>query len=104
MSVTFYVVDEQSRIESAWLRLPLALADHLLFALAYELRALGYFWQLNPEDILARIASVHRQLALGRGGEFTSSEIAEPLLLGELKELERLAEHARERGTSVLML
>ena len=104
MSRTFYVEDARNQAESAWLRLPVALADYLLFALAYEARDLVFLRHLGPEDVLARIASVRRQFALGRGSEFTSDEIDEPLLPGDLTELERLAGQARERGTSVLLL
>jgi hypothetical protein len=102
--VTFYVADEANSAKSAWLRLPTGLANYLLFALAYEPWEPIFFGQLRPEDVLARIASVRRQFALGRGCEFTSALIEEPLLLGELTQLERLAEHARQRDTSVLLL
>jgi hypothetical protein len=104
VSRTFYVDDERNKAESAWLRLPIALADYLLLALGYAPRDLVFFRELRPEDVLARIASVRRQFALGRGCEFTSAEIDEPLLLGELTGLERLAVQALEKDTSVLLL
>jgi hypothetical protein len=101
MSITFYVENKQTR---AWLRLPGALADYLLLALGYEPWDLGFFRGLRPSDVLARIASVRRQFALGRGCEFTSGDIKESWLLGELTELEKLARQARESETSVLVL
>jgi hypothetical protein len=101
MSVTFYVDNKQAR---AWLRLPGTLADYLLLALGYEPWDLGFFRGLRPNDVLARIASVRRQFALGRGCEFTSAEIKDSWLLGELAELEKLARRARESETSVLVL
>ena len=104
MPVTFYVEDERNKAESVWLRLPIVLAGYLLFALAYEPRDLVYFRELRPEDVLARIASMRRQFALGRGCEFISAEIEEPLLLSGLMELERLAELARAKDTRVLLL
>ena len=104
MSVTFYVDDERNRAESAWLRLPAAWAGHLLFALAYEPQDRLRPCELRPEDVLARIASVRRQIALGRGREFTSAEIGEPLLLLELAELERLAQRAvGSMGVAILI-
>jgi hypothetical protein len=101
MAVTFYVENKENR---AWLRLPGTLADYLLLALGYEPWDLGFFRGLRPGDVSARIAAVRRQFALGRGCEFTSAEIKEPWLLGELAELDKLARQARESGTSVLIL
>jgi hypothetical protein len=76
----------------------------LLKALGYEPWDLAFFRGLRPGDVRARIATVRRQFALGRGREFTSAEVNEPLLLGELAELKKLALRARESETSVLIL
>jgi hypothetical protein len=104
MAVTFYVENKGNRADSTWLRLSAELGDYLLFALGYDPRDVAFLRALGPEDVLARIASVRRQFALGHGCEFTSAEIEEPLLLGELTELERLAKQARAKHTSVLLL
>jgi hypothetical protein len=103
MSVTFYAANERNRSQSAWLRLPAALAHDLLFALAYEPRDLVFFQELHPHDLLARITSVRRQFALGRGCEFTSPDVDQLQLLGELAELEKVAEQAREGSSNVLL-
>jgi len=103
MSVTFYAENERNRAPGAWLRLPATLAHHLLVALAYEPRDQVYFRGLSPHDLLARIASVRRQLALGCGCEFTSTDVTQQQLLGELAELEKLAEQARKGCSNVLL-
>jgi hypothetical protein len=79
------------------------LGHHLLFALAYEPRDLMFFRELRPHDLLARITSVRHQFALGRGSEFTSTDVDQRLLLGELAELEKVAEQAREGSLIVLL-
>lgn len=101
--VTFYVEDKRNTAESAWLRLPAVLANDLMVALAFEPWDRVFFRRLPPEDILARIACVRRQFAIGRGREFTSAVIEESRLLGELTKLERLAEKARAKDTNVLL-
>jgi hypothetical protein len=103
MSVTFYAENERNRAQSAWLRLPATLADHLLLALAYEPRDQEFFRELCPQDLLARITSVRRQFALGRGCEFTSTDVDRRQLLGELTELEKVADQAR-KGSSIVLL
>src|SRR5262249_35229123 len=88
--VTFYAENERNRAETAWLRLPAALADQLLLARAYEPRDQVFFREPCPQDLLARITSVRRQFTLGRGREFTSTDVDQRQLLGELAELEKV--------------
>jgi hypothetical protein len=101
--VTFYAENEQNKAQSAWLRLPAELGHCLLFALGYEPRDMAFFRELPPREILIRIHSVRRQFAIGRGREFTCSGVNERQLLGELAELEKVARHARE-GSSIVLL
>ncbi|HEV3256909.1 MAG TPA: hypothetical protein VG013_08530 [Gemmataceae bacterium] len=103
MSVTFYAENRRNSATSAWLRLPASLADYLLFALAYPLLGPGNVRELLPADLLVRTESLRRQFALGRGREFTSTEVDETQLLSHLEELEKVAERARDGGTSVLL-
>jgi hypothetical protein len=103
MSVTFYAENERNRAHSAWLRLPAPLGHYLLFALAYEPRDLVFVGEVRPQELLARITSVRRQFALGRGCEFTSADVDRRQLLGELAELEKVAEQAREAGSIILL-
>lgn len=101
--VTFYVENAANKASSAWLRLPPELADYLLVALAYESGDLVFFRELASNDLLSRIAAVLRQFALGRGCEFTSTEMNERLLRRQLAELQKVAERARDAGTTVLL-
>jgi hypothetical protein len=103
MSVTFYAANEQNQARSAYLRLPAARASHLLFALAYPAPDPVNPRELLPADLLVRITSVRLQVALGRGREFTSVDLDETQLLSSLEELEKVAQHAREGGTNLLL-
>jgi hypothetical protein len=78
------------------------MAKHLLFALGYEHRDAVFFRAMRPHDFLFRIKAVRRQLALGRGREFTSTDLDERQMLGQLAELEKVTEQAREGGSIVI--
>jgi hypothetical protein len=94
MSVTFYAQSRQDGAFSACLSLPAALADHLLFALDYELRDWTQPYELLAADVLGRIAAVARQFAVGHGAEFTSNEMNEADLLSNVQRLESVAQRA----------
>jgi hypothetical protein len=104
MVVTFYAENRHNRANSAYLRLPAAIADYLLSILAYKLRDLVNPRGLLPTDLLARIRSLRRQVAIGRLREFTSSEVGETQLLVRLEELEKVAEQAQGDGTNILLI
>jgi hypothetical protein len=101
--VTFYVENAANKASSAWLRLPPELAEYLLAALGYESSDLLFFRELAWKDLLSKIVSVLRQFALGRGREFTSTGVNEPTLRRQLAELQKVAERARDAGTTVLL-
>ena len=101
--VTFYVENAMNKASSAWLRLPAELADYLLAALGYESGDLVFFRELASNDLLSKIVSVLRQFALGRGREFTSKGVNESMLRRQLAELQKVAERARDSGTTVLL-
>ena len=94
MSVTFYAQNRQDGAYSACLSLRAALADHLLFALDYEPRDWTQPYELLAADLLGRIAVLARQFALGHGREFTSNEMNEADLVGNLQRLECVAQRA----------
>jgi hypothetical protein len=102
--ITFFVEDGQNRADSAWLRVPAESADWLLVALGHDPLDLVFFRKLRPGDVLARAGAVRRQFGLGRGREFTPPETEERRMLRALAELERLAQQAREKATSVQLL
>jgi hypothetical protein len=78
------------------------MGKQLLFALGYEHRDAVFFRALRPHEFLLRIKAVRRQLALGRGCEFTSTDLDERQMLGQLSELEKVTELARE-GCSIVI-
>jgi hypothetical protein len=98
VNVVFYLAAGDSLI------LPAGVAEHLLTALAYDPEAVVQLGRLPLEDLSVRIAAARRQLALGRGAEFTSSEVDQVQLLRCCDELERLVALAQTARKDVSLL
>jgi hypothetical protein len=98
MSVVFYLTTGDS------LSLPARVAEHLLTALAYDPDALLRLQRLPLEDLPARAAAVRRQLALGRGAEFTSAEVDQGQLLRLCDALDQLVARAQAASADVTLL
>jgi hypothetical protein len=101
MTVVFFVDPQQ---DSGYLSMSTPVACHLLTALGYDLENVARMDCLAPADLLPRIAAVRRQLALGRGSEFTADGLDEPQMLGHLVELEKVVSRAYLGGKNVVVL
>jgi hypothetical protein len=89
MNVVFYLTAGDSLI------LPARVAEHLLTALAYDPDAVLSLQRLPLGDLSARTAAVRRQLVLGRGAEFTSTQVDQQQMLRYCDALEGLVARAQ---------
>jgi hypothetical protein len=101
MAVIFFV---NAQPKGVHIQLSASVANHLMTALAYDLETMAEAPRLFPQDLIPRIRTVRRQLAMGHGREFTSDEINEEQLLVYCDGLERLAENARKCETTITLL
>ena len=101
MTVVFFV-DPQH--DSGYLSLSTPVACHLLVALGYDIENVSRTDCLAPSDLLPRIAAIRRQIALGRGDEFTTDDVDEPQLLRHLVELEKVVSRAFIGGKNIVVL